>query len=60
MQAMREAFVPPTLNLTQADVHCDLDYVPQVGRDASIGCALSLSYGFGGHIGALVLQNGDG
>jgi 3-oxoacyl-(acyl-carrier-protein) synthase len=31
-----------------------------VGRDAEINCALSLSYGFGGHIGALVLEKGDG
>jgi 3-oxoacyl-[acyl-carrier-protein] synthase II len=60
VQAMREDFVPPTLNLTQPDAQCDLHFVPQVGHAAEIRCALSLSYGFGGHIGALVLQNGDG
>lgn len=60
VQAMHERFLPPTLNLTEPDNECDLDYVPNTGRDAEIKCALSLSYGFGGHIGALVLEKGDG
>jgi 3-oxoacyl-[acyl-carrier-protein] synthase II len=60
LQAMHEGFLPPTLNLEEPDNECDLDYVPNSGRDAEINCALSLSYGFGGHIGALVLEKGDG
>jgi 3-oxoacyl-[acyl-carrier-protein] synthase II len=60
LQAMREGFLPPTLNLEEPDDECDGDFVPNIGRDASINCALSLSYGFGGHIGALVLEKGDG
>ncbi|HEX8235663.1 MAG TPA: beta-ketoacyl-[acyl-carrier-protein] synthase family protein [Abditibacteriaceae bacterium] len=60
LQSMREGFLPPTLNLEEPDDECDLDYVPNIGRDANINCALSLSYGFGGHIGALVLEKGDG
>jgi 3-oxoacyl-[acyl-carrier-protein] synthase II len=60
LQAMHESFLPPTLNLEEPDDECDLDYVPNIGRDAEINCALSLSYGFGGHIGALVLEKGDG
>jgi 3-oxoacyl-(acyl-carrier-protein) synthase len=60
LQAMHEGFLPPTLNLEEPDNEYDLDYVPNIGRDAEINCALSLSYGFGGHIGALVLEKGDG
>jgi 3-oxoacyl-[acyl-carrier-protein] synthase II len=60
LEAMRESFLPPTLNLEEPDEECEGDHVPNIGRDASIQCALSLSYGFGGHIGALVLEKGDG
>jgi 3-oxoacyl-[acyl-carrier-protein] synthase II len=55
LRAMRENYAPPTLNLEAADAECDLDYIPLRGRTLPIKCALSLSYGFGGHIGVLVL-----
>jgi 3-oxoacyl-[acyl-carrier-protein] synthase II len=55
--AMRENYAPPTLNLRKPDEECDLDYVPLKGRDLQINTAISLNYGFGGHIGVLVLQN---
>lgn len=54
LQALREGFVPPTLNLDQVD--CDLDCVPHIGRVQKLESALSLSYGFGGHIGALLFE----
>lgn len=54
--AMRDGFIPPTLNLTHPDPECDLDFVPQVGRRVNVDCALKLSVAFGGHLGAVVLR----
>ncbi|PQV63650.1 3-oxoacyl-(acyl-carrier-protein) synthase [Abditibacterium utsteinense] len=54
--AMRENFAPPTLNLEDVDTELNLDFVPQIGRKMEINATLSLNYGFGGHIGALVFE----
>jgi hypothetical protein len=53
--AIRDGFVPPTLNLTDPDPACDLDATPLVGRPRSIRAALKLSIGFGGHLACAVL-----
>jgi len=42
-------FVPPTVGLTEPGDGCDLDYVPNIGREREVNCALSNSFGFGGH-----------
>ncbi len=47
--AVRDGFFPATLNLDEADEACDLDYVPNKGRQGTIRAALSTSLGFGGH-----------
>lgn len=52
--AIRDSFFPCTLNLTDPDPECDLDYVPNEGQHGTIRYALSESLGFGGHNGALV------
>ncbi len=54
--AIRDEFIPPTLNLTDPDPTCDLDGTPLVGRSMPILAALKLSIGFGGHLAAIVLR----
>jgi 3-oxoacyl-(acyl-carrier-protein) synthase len=47
--------IHPTINQEEPDPRCDLDYVPNVARRATVNVALSHSSGFGGVNGALVL-----
>ncbi len=46
--ALRDGFLPPTINLERPDPECDLDYVPNAPRPANVGAFLSNSFGFGG------------
>lgn len=55
--ALRDQFVPPTANLEAPDPECDLDYVPRAGRSRKLDSALSLSFGFGGPIGAVAFRS---
>ena len=54
--ALKEGFLPPTINYKTPDPECDLDYVPNKGRKANIKYALSNALGFGGHNAAIVLK----
>ena len=54
--ALREGFLPPTINLVEPDPECDLDYVPNKGRPAPIRYALSNALGFGGHNAAIIMK----
>jgi 3-oxoacyl-[acyl-carrier-protein] synthase II len=47
--------IAPTINLENPDPDCDLDYTPNVARDAKVDVAMSNSFGFGGHNACLVL-----
>lgn len=57
--AMRRGVIPPTINLEEQDPRCDLDYVPNVARQADVRVSLSNSFGFGGHNACLVLGRGQ-
>lgn len=48
IKAMQESWVPPTIGLDEPDPKCDLDYVPNVGRDLKVSYAMSNSFAFGG------------
>ena len=48
LAAMENNFMPPTINLNEADPECDLDYIPNVGRDKEVNYTLSNSFAFGG------------
>jgi 3-oxoacyl-[acyl-carrier-protein] synthase II len=54
--ALREGFLPPTINLEAPDAECDLDYVPNVARPATPSSALSTSFGFGGQNACLAIR----
>ena len=56
--ALRNRWVPPTVNLQTPDEACDLDYVPSVGRPADLDVVVSNSFGFGG-INAAIVMRGD-
>jgi 3-oxoacyl-[acyl-carrier-protein] synthase II len=54
--ALRDQVLPPTINLDVAGEGCDLDYVPNKARNASLEIALSNSFGFGGTNGSLIFR----
>lgn len=56
MQTLNEGVIPPTINLTNPDPECDLDYVPNAARKAALDIGLSNSFGFGGHNAVIVLK----
>jgi 3-oxoacyl-[acyl-carrier-protein] synthase II len=53
---LSDGVVPPTINLTEPDPACDLDYVPRTAREFRVKTAVSTSFGFGGQNGALVMR----
>lgn len=54
--AMHTDIIPPTINLDEADPACDLDYVPNQAREASVRRALCNCIGFGSKNSALVIE----
>ena len=58
--AMQHGIIPPTINLTTPDPECDLDYVPNTARKATLSTALSNVFGFGGHNSTLIFRRYEG
>ena len=54
--AIRDDKVPPTVNYTDPDPDCDLDYVPNVMREAPVNVAICNNLGFGGHNATLLFK----
>lgn len=54
--ALRDQILPPTINMQVPDPECNLDYVPNVARKATLNVALSNSFGFGGTNGSLIFK----
>jgi len=58
--AMHTGLIPPTINLDEPDPACDLDYVPNVAREANVRVALCNCIGFGSKNSALVVEKVSG
>jgi 3-oxoacyl-[acyl-carrier-protein] synthase II len=53
--AIHTGVLPPTINLDHPGEGCDLDYIPNVARDARVEAVMSNSFGFGGHNASLLV-----
>jgi 3-oxoacyl-[acyl-carrier-protein] synthase II len=56
VKSLQQSIIPPTINQEQKDPDCDLDYVPNQAREATLNIGLSNSFGFGGHNAVIVFK----
>ena len=56
VKAVEDDFVPPTINYKVPDEECDLDIVPNEGRNVEVQYAMSNSLGFGGHNSSIIFK----
>ena len=56
VKAIEDDFVPPTINYKVPDEECDLDIVPNKGRNVNVEYAMSNSLGFGGHNSSIIFK----
>lgn len=55
-KAIEDSYIPATINYVNPDPECDLDIVPNEGRNVEVECAMSNSLGFGGHNATVVFR----
>jgi 3-oxoacyl-[acyl-carrier-protein] synthase II len=60
IHAIQHGIIPPTINLTEPDPQCDLDYTPCEARKMRVDVAINNSFGFGGHNAVIVFKRFDG
>jgi 3-oxoacyl-[acyl-carrier-protein] synthase II len=58
--ALQKQTAPPTINLSNPDPECDLDFVPNAARQVKIKTAMANSFGFGGHNNVLIFRQPNG
>ena len=56
VKVINEGYIPPTINYETPDPECDLDYVPNQARPASVDHIMSNSFGFGGHNASIIIS----
>lgn len=59
VMALQNGILPPTINQTEPDPDCDLDYIPNTARQADVPIAMSNSMGFGGHNVSLIFAKAE-
>lgn len=60
VKAIEDDFVPATINYKVPDEECDLDIVPNEGRNVKVEYAMSNSLGFGGHNSSIIFKKYEG
>lgn len=58
IKTINEGYILPTINLDEQDIEggCDLDYTANKGIECDVSCAMSATFGFGGHNGVIVMK----
>ena len=56
VKAIQNDIVPPTINLENQDLECDLDYVPHTARPMKVNAIVNNSFGFGGHNATVIAK----
>ena len=56
VKAIDDQVLPPTINYETPDPECTLDYVPNESQDFTFKCALSNTFGFGGHNAVICMK----
>lgn len=60
IKTIEDDILPPTINYTDPDPECDLDYVPNEARDHKVDIVMSNAFGFGGHNSVLIFKAFEG